>query len=100
MVVGGAGQLDRMLLDLEAGLVTRTLSSRSIKTKSDLPCPLQLLLSLIFCTLRLNFTLSSDIVSTFPGSPNLQERAGFLQNWLYFEQRLPAVVACGCLPIS
>ena len=98
MVVGGAGQLDRMLVDLEAGLVPRTLSSRSIQTKSDLPCPLQLLLSLIFCTSRLSSSLSSDIVSTFPGSPNLQERAGFLRNWLYFDQRLPAVVACGLSP--
>ena len=48
LVVGGTGDFDRMLVGLEAGLVPRILSSRSKKTKSDLACPLWLLLSMIF----------------------------------------------------
>ena len=55
MVVGGAGQLDRMLVGLEAGLVPRILSSRSKKRKSDLPCLLWLLLSLIFLCVAIKF---------------------------------------------
>ena len=100
MVVGGAGQLDRVLVGLEAGLVPRILSSRLRKTKSDLTCPLRLLLSLIFLYIAISFLLSLDIVSTFASSPNSRKRARLLLKWPYFEQRLPTVVARCHLPIS
>ena len=61
VVVGGTGDFDRVLVGLEAGLVPRILSSRSKKTKSDLACPLRLLLSMIFQYVVIKFSLSPDI---------------------------------------
>ena len=54
----------------------------------------------VFCMSQLSTSLSPDIVSTFAGSPDLRERAGFLRKWPYFEQHLPTVIACSRLHIS
>ena len=62
VVVGGAGELDRMLVSLETGLVPRILSIGSKKMKSNPPCPLRLLLPLIFCIYIYIQDISMDIM--------------------------------------